>query len=57
MPALFLSGTAELLTLHVRDRRGTDKRLEVSDSGDSPLSNFFPTAPDSPVPAFNAAYR
>lgn len=57
MPALVLSGTAELLTFHVRDRRGTDKRLEVSNSGDSPLSNFFPTPPDSPVPAFNVTQR
>ena len=48
MPALVLSGTAELLTFHVRDRRGADKRLEVSDSGDSPLSNFFPTAQTPP---------
>ena len=57
MPALVLSGTAELLTFHVRDRRGTDKWLEVSESGDSPLSNFFPTAPGSPVPAFNVTQR
>ena len=57
MPALVLSGTAELLTFHVRDRRGTDKRLEVSNSGDSPLGNFFPTPPDSPVPAFNVTQR
>ena len=59
MPALVLSGTAELLTFHVRDRRGTDKRLEVSNSGsgNSPLSNFLPTPPDSPVPAFNVTQR
>ena len=53
MPALVLSGTAELLTFHVRDRRGTDKRLEVSLTQETPLLvTFFlhpPTPPSLPL--------